>query len=69
MNLKYTMNASKEELAAFVEQAIERALERLVPEMEKIACDDPGKKRRSKGKGRGLARGRGRGPMGRPRGR
>jgi hypothetical protein len=30
------------------------------------ACQDPGKKRRSKGKGRGLARGRGKGPMGAP---
>jgi len=30
------------------------------------SCQDPGKKRRSKGKGRGLARGRGKGPVGAP---
>lgn len=68
MGLKYTMSASKEELVAFVGQAVGRALEKLMPELEKMACDDPGKKRRSKGRGRGLARGRGRGPMGRPYG-
>lgn len=33
---------------------------------EAEGCDDPGKKRRSKGKGRGLARGKGKGPMGVP---
>ena len=66
MGLKFTMNASKEELAAHVKRAIEDAMERLLPVSEAMACDDPGKKRRSKGKGRGLARGRGRGPIGRP---
>lgn len=65
MGLKFTMNASREDTGAFVKYAIERAMKQLLPESEMI-CNDPGKKRRSKGKGRGLGRGGGRGPVGRP---
>ncbi len=49
-------------------------LESFAKDLEEIAgamteaCDDPGKKRRSKGRGRGLAVGRGRGPLGNPEG-
>jgi hypothetical protein len=69
-NKSYVMRVIKAGLkdgSVKTEAMFARAVAGKVQAVDEVAgCDDPGKKRRSKGKGRGLARGKGKGPMGVP---